>query len=350
MFKIFLPLIIVSAQLFGGIFRFSYGAQIEGPVVEWSRAPWIVPGHIYQIHIKLDECDNGIQFNCPTHYDEDIAVMEGNDIIVNVKVVPKQFRLYPDNPGSPPKFEYCYRVGEFLYYLKTKYPTITAFDLFNEPDVPLELGMENGEFWGAWVIDGDYYSSGRYYGQCVEAISTTAKILNPSIKTMAGALIGAETSFDFLRGMVEESDSFDMVSFHKYLKIGDSYDIPLLYAQRLRQYTYKPLAMTETSVLAGEDSEELQAEQAQYLSFLINNASYSDISIWLWYSLANNGWLNSDLVYNDVAKPAYYVYANYPGVGGGGEEYPRPGYEIIIILILIFIILTIIYEYRKEKQ
>ena len=345
MFKLFLPIIIVGS-LIGGIFRFPYGAQIEGDVVDWGRAPWIVPGRIYQIHIKFDECDDGTTFNCPSHYDQDIEALAGNDIIVNVKVVPKQFRLYPDNSGSPPTLEYCSRIGFFLNYLQTKYPTITIFDLFNEPDVPLEMGKEYGQFLGAWVIDGDYYNSGKYYGECVQRIADVSKGLNSRIKIMIGALIGADTSFDFIKGALEKTDNYDAVSFHKYLKVGEDFDIPFKYADKLSTYTNKPLVMTETSILGSPDSEELQTTQAQYISYLIYNQLNSKITAWLWYSLANNGWYNSDLVFDNIPKPSYYAYAGYPGVGGGEEEANvdyLPVFIVIFVILLLLIGFTLIY-------
>jgi hypothetical protein len=126
------------------------------------------------------------------------------------------------------------------------------------------------------------------------------------VRIIAGALIGAiPSSLEFLRGAINTGLRCDAISFHKYISIGGNFNSAFEFGKLVKQKINKPQILSETSITSLTDSIELQQRQAEYLEYLKKNYKNSTISIIQWYSLANNIWMNTDLVRNSEETLAY---------------------------------------------
>lgn len=301
MFKTFLPAIMrqdVRAAL-------PLGCQIEGHV--GNRARWIVPRRQYQIHVKWAQVEPIMGLRNWSAYDADFAALAGQRVTVGIKCAPEWARLWPGYIASPPLEYYYNELARFIMALLARYP-IDAIELFNEPDCDREAAKWAEEYFGAWCINDGWYAGGLLYGQMTETVYYMLHEAYPGVRIIAGAMMMHEHSLEFLDGMIAGGLRCDAVSFHKYISLGGSFNAPFEVALSIYNRVQKSLILSETSVTADIDSPELQQAQANYLAYLRQNYLNSPIEVIQWYTLADNGWLSSDLIHGGQATPAYEVW------------------------------------------
>lgn len=300
-FKTFLPAILQGISP-----AYPLGCQIEGRV--GSLARWIVPRRQYQIGVKWREVEAVKGFRDWSIYDADFAVLRGQRVTAGVKCVPEWARLWPGYVGSPPIAHYYPELAKFIIALIERY-RVNAVELFNEPDTDRDAAKWAEEYFGAWCIDNDFYRGGRLYGQCLETVYAMVHEVYPGVRIIAGALIGAEpSSLQFLDGALEGGLQCDAVSYHKYISIGGDFNAAFRFGLAVAQRTPKSQVLSETSVTAKDGSPELRRAQAEYLTYLRENYQNSCIDVMQWYTLAGNGWMNSDLIYDGQTSAAYEVW------------------------------------------
>jgi hypothetical protein len=142
------------------------------------------------------------------------------------------------------------------------------------------------------------------YRQMLEAVYPVVKAHAPKVQVIAGALMQNEYQQEFLRAM--RHGPADAISFHCYLQIDDPFTRLTDMVARLSAITDIPLILSETAVLATVNGDRLEARQAEYMRWLISDFATLGLAGVKWYTLANNGpWMESDLVRQNVARPAY---------------------------------------------
>jgi hypothetical protein len=283
------------------------GCQIEGHV--GNRAKWIVPDRQYQISVKWRDVETNKGERDWSGYDLDFEALSGQRVTVGVKCVPEWARLWPGYVGSPPLAHYYTELAMFIVTLIERYHP-DAIELFNEPDVDRDAAKWAEEFFGAWVINNDFYRAGKLYGQCLNTVYSMVHEAYPVVRIIAGALMSHADSLKFLDGAIDGGLKCDAISFHKYISMGGSFSAAFEFALDVANRINKPVVLSETSVLAQLDSDELMYAQADYLRYLRENYRDSCIDVVQWYSLASNDWMNSDLIHGGQLTPAYEVFTN----------------------------------------
>jgi len=291
---IYLPVILSN----GKIFSSDLGAQIEGDLA--GREQWLVPKRIIQWEVKWDRVEHQRgTYAWPEAYDTTHALLGGLETIIGIKVCPPWARLWL-HAGSPPNPEFFPDLIRFIQAVQGRYHP-NAIEFFNEPDVRYSPDDPFGEFYGAWVGPTEtWHQGGARYGTAVATVYP-----NLGSKLLAGALMMHEHSLEFLSGAAEAGMKADAISYHTYVGDPSSFSKPMEHADEIRGLLGNvPLVLSETSAVDIEDSPTLRQWQADYLTSLI---SWKGVLAKIWYTLANNGWMNSDLVYNEP-KPAYFIW------------------------------------------
>lgn len=276
------------------------GSQIEHHHAR-SVVKWVVPGRQYQIPVKWRDVESVKGVYNWSSYDPDFNALFGNRLTVGIKVVPTWARLWKDYVASPPAQQYYPNLANFIIKLIDRYH-IDAVELFNEPDVDLITNAQYAEYFGAWCLSRDWYDGGLLYGACLNSIYNVIHDVYPSVRIIAGALIGSDSSLLFLQGAIDNKLKCDAISFHKYIMMGGDFNSAFNFGLEIQKKIPKPQILSETSVLANVDSQKLQQIQADYLKYLRNNNTIASIQ---WYTLANNNWMNSDLIKNNMSTLAY---------------------------------------------
>lgn len=299
MYQTFLPVIMQGQQK-----PLPLGVQIEHHQAD-SVKQWIIPARQYQIPVKWRDVETIKGELNWLLYDVDFATLTGQRVTVGIKVVPDWARLWAGYIASPPKPE-CYSdLAHFILLLIDRYKP-DAIELFNEPDVDRDGARWAEEYFGAWCISNNWYGGGLLYGDCLNKIYPIIHFAYPNVRIIAGALIGAvPSSLEFLDGAIHNRLLCDAVSFHKYISVGGNFNATFEFALSISNRINKPIVLSETSVLDNVDSLGLQQEQSNYLKYLRDNYQNSCIDVIQWYSLANNGWRNADLVRNNKPTLSY---------------------------------------------
>jgi hypothetical protein len=298
-YNIYLP--VITHDSADQLFNASLGAQIEGAVA--GREQWCIPNRVYQwaIRWKNVEAEHGV-YVWPADYDENARLLADYETIITVKCTPVWARLW-DSVNSPPAPEYYDETAQFIRAVQARYNP-KAIEFYNEPDV--YRGEGEPEYFGDWVNTGEtWYQGGQRYGQALAAIKP-----NTNSKLLGGALMMHGGSIDFLRGALDAGMQPDAISFHCYISSPDRYNRALELAAQINavsDWRYR-LVITETSVTGNVDTEELRAWQAEYLHTLLRYYREEGIVLVNWYSLANNGWGNADMVWNNTSMPVYGVW------------------------------------------
>jgi hypothetical protein len=295
------------------IFSNRLGVQIEGRVR--GRQQWLDPNWNVQIHAKWRDVEAVQGTYDWSPYRDDFLLLSGHPVVVGLKVVPEWARLWPEYVGSPPKPEFYSYFGAMAANLVAQYnhPKQLVLEIFNEPDADrddVKKGTQDlGDAFGCWVMGKNWAEGGRRYGECLKMVYPIIKAAHPQVKILAGALIGEPSSFIFLEAALKAGLMADGISFHKYAHYGiRDQRGPFEFAAKLKRMTTWPLVMTETSLLAKEDSAAFRQAQGAFLSSLLKDFDELGIDAMSWYSLADQGWMNSDLVWRGIAQPAYEVY------------------------------------------
>ena len=280
------------------------GVQIEHHQAQ-SVKQWIIPNRQYQIPIKWRDVETVRGIYDWSLYDPDFEALAGQKVTAGIKVVPEWARLWKGYVASPPKPLCFYDLANFVIKVIERYH-VDAVELFNEPDVDLISTIPYAEYFGAWCISSDWYMGGTRYGQCLNAIYPVIHAAYPNVRIIAGALIGGiPSSIEFLQGAINTGLRCDAISFHKYIGLGGNFNSAFEFGKLVKQKINKPQVLSETGITSSIDSLELQQAQAGYLKYLKQNYRTSTVSVIQWYSLANNGWMNTDLVRNNESTLAY---------------------------------------------
>lgn len=288
-YKVYIPM--VQTNLRAGL-----GYQVEGYLR--GREQFFIQGAIVllQVHWSDVEATQGV-YQWPAELDHDVGLVDSEYLILSVKGSPAWSR----NGGiecEAPLPAYYSAFGRFVRALADRYHPF-AIEGWNEPDAN-HRNPELARFFGC-------IGDGQVYAGLIEA--AYRELQGTDVKLIAGALLG---NMEFWGAAVAAgiNEHCDVVSFHAYV-VWPNPDVSLVFAiaNRLSQLSPgKPLYLTETSVLCDIYCDAtFQAYQVDYLSWLHSQMHDLGIEIVLWYSLANNCWRNSDLVINDIRKPAWFA-------------------------------------------
>jgi hypothetical protein len=285
MTEIYLPIVVTSGQPVLGV-------QVDANIA--GNEQYVIENRMYQTPARWSGLDSWLLYN--------ISMFGDNPFILGTKTCPPGYRLWEDFLGSPPKEECYIYFADFATELAEVYQP-WGIELWNEPDVPRRFSVPN--YYGSWVDNDDkFYNYGKSYGKfCGEVYET---IHNAGTKVIAGALLGSESSLEFLSGAVDDGFRADYVSYHTYLYMTDEFDKPFRFAEKLRKLTTLPLILSETSII-GDGSLEHQQRQADYLTYLRKHQYWGGIDLILWYSLFNN-WNHTALVQNKLPTLAMEVW------------------------------------------
>jgi len=254
----------------------------------------------------------------------DMAIGEiekhGLQYTIQIKNAPVEWRVYPDKECSPPKPEYYTAYAQRVIEVLDRYDPYTI-SIWNEPEpAPEELGNGMDYYIGCWGDLNAEYFGGEEFGKFMAHIYPIIKEAHPNMTIVGGELMFSmynDRHKKFATGFAKYG-MFDRFSFHAYPGWPSSglTSYPFIQANFARTLTDKPLELSETSYSCEDawydcSNPAVEKEQAVYLKNLLEKAYDNEIVFIRWYTLANNGWRNTDLVWKSVPKPAWYIYKEY---------------------------------------
>ena len=283
---VFLPIVIDTTP--------NMGAHV------WStrHVPVLAPGSIAYVPVYPDNA-------MYTYHDNVMPLLMGRPVVLG-------FRNWTGEPEClpPPPDEYddwaAWVATTTQDYIADGH-TIIAVEVWNEPEP-----ADGGHYWGCW---GNTEEAGAQYAELVREVYQR---IGGQVDVIGGALmfytlpepppfwIGA------IGGGVD--DYLDGVSYHNYSGWPtNNWETVFDKADILRQYTDKPLWVTETSLMCDNDcGEQFEHDQAAYLDYVMNGASAHGIEAVMWFMAGYNNWRNTDLVREDYSfKPVFYEYEKY---------------------------------------
>ena len=268
---------------------------IEGLGVDFVKLP------ILWSHVEISD---GV-YVWPTAYDRDVAYLRSINVlpVLTVKMAPAWARLKdarlcgrPDNP-----LDYA----EFVAEVAKRYQGILAIEIWNEPDTNLGAA----DYYGCWGDPAEPYYGGLFYKAVLDVSYPAIKLANPETIVIAGALTlpceGACAMDTYIQGWAN-SPNYDAVSFHHYPIDSDTTRLnnAILY---LRQFTDKPLWLSETAIIAGNCTTTQEQQSVEWANILKSEWRLSSIA---WFALQPTGWYCVDLLYPDwTEKPVYKEWA-----------------------------------------
>ena len=327
------PAIILKILIAGFLVVILTGVHIQyrpviGVQIESNSAslPWLVePSWVrkwlrwYEIELRAGVYTWGNR--------NDRAILEisesRNPLLLTIITTPRWARIYPEKRCSPPRPEYLDDFATFVIAAIDRYQP-DAIELINEPEVAYNQLDNELDYWiGCWG------PHGYYYAEMLKTVYPAVKQAHPEILILAGSLMLEEFQEDFWPDVINTGGVgfYDVVSFHgySYYPIND-FDVALRKAQYLRDIgETAPLWLTETSLLCGYNlpcGSEFEIDQAGYLRYVFTKSNAHDIDMVFWYTLAKNGWQNSDLVAGPEAKKSWYIYRD---IVQNHIKRPRPG-------------------------
>jgi len=244
-----------------------------------------------------------------TYVDTQMALVKDYPLLINIKNTPEWARRLPLYSCSSPREEYW---DNFLWFVDSVVQRYSPryIEIWNEPDVSPTFDPDWSIYFGCW---GNLYSDGQYFGKFVKYITDNIA----SVEIMAGGFSNVRWN-DFLGGFLSSNPGVDYVSFHQYagLEFPGSFDYIFTSSEYVSTLTDIPQFITETSYTCPTSGpnplceDEFEQAQADYLQYILDNYGDYNISGIVWFMLANNGWVHSDLVESNVKKPVWYIYKN----------------------------------------
>lgn len=228
------------------------------------------------------------------------------DRSIQIKNSPERARIYPQYQCSPIKGDYWLSFAQFILNVIDVYEPY-AVELWNEPEVRRQnISSPVDEYIGCFG-ETDMYSAGVGYGKFITAIYDYVKP-RANVEIWAGALMLADEShWEFAKGFVSVG-KMDYLSYHSYSGYDRNYAHAIAKAMRLREFCSTPLILSETAY-QWDGMDDLQIEyQAEYLEWTYQRLKEYGVRGMNWYTLANNGWKNTDMVYKDQIRPVYNTY------------------------------------------
>ena len=183
--------------------------------------------------------------------------------------------------------------------------------MFNEPDVgPEDVPNATQYYYGAWVLNEDYYAAGVRYGEMTAVVYPLVKAACPSMQLISGALAGNDPqSLFFLRGMLDGGLQTDYISFHKYVYTQDQFNSVFEFAETITEITDLSLIASETNLVSAIGGFDHEALKAKYMTYLREHIQNSGITSVLIYGMCNT-WMNSALAPNCVPGEAFRIWAS----------------------------------------
>lgn len=270
--------------------QFAMGVQIENG--GFLRAmPYAAPRSWIKRRINWAEVDtNGWQKD-----DRDLMLAGEHSLLLTVHNAPADFLIEPGRACGAIKPEAWSAYADFIITVIDRYWSANRqmwIELWNEPDV---TGSPFPDLFGCWPADG------KLYGQMAGKVYKIVKRARPKVLIFGGALsqIG---SFAY------RVPKCDGISYHSYPKEqGGSTGMTStrLKAEQLKAMGHKNILLSETSLLGSGSlaHQELQRQYFEYLMCLRNLLTGV-----FWYTLAYNGWENSDMIAKEGPKPVWYRY------------------------------------------
>ncbi len=268
---------------------------------------------------------------------------------------------WPFPCGRPSTSQGIDRLKEFIAKLLTQLrkdlaaielsPSVFYIELWNEPDAPTDI--LDPDFYGCWVnpyypynatavpsrVATSFAEGGIYYAQVLNTIAPYVKSHFPagSIKFVAGAVAGRKNGF--LTTVIDNAiANIDVVSYHHYAYGYNStcdlaaviadYDtdfnmirnyldghggaeIPILISEGAMRY-YSPATPVPTPTPAPAFYDCQADFAANLLGWAESKRNSGKLLGFIWYTIATNGWAETDLLYNNgTPKPVYYVWRDY---------------------------------------
>lgn len=225
---------------------------------------------------------------------------------IQIKNSPEWARVYPQYQCSPIKPEYWHLFANFVVEVVKRYEPY-AVEIWNEPETYRGDLPENYAFiLGCWGEPGRWYETGEELGKFMSTVYGLIKD-KVDVDIWGGALmLGNENHWEFTQGFINRA-MYDQLSYHSYSGYSPDYTHAIEKAKRLREMTDKPLVLSETA-FQWEIDDRGPEWAAEYFDYTYSKLEENGIVGMNWYTLANNGWKNTDLVWREYKRPAHQTY------------------------------------------
>lgn len=281
----------------------SLGVQVDDSITRYDWQPYLVDYRMYQFPARWAEieAERGVYEWTPWLDDnvEIVRQLPHASMIIGTKTCPEWARAWPEQIGSPPRYEYWDDYADFVNALIDRYSP-WGVEIWNEPDTypgPYQ------DYYGAWIPEtGDPFQAGQHYAEFVRVVVWKIKTAHPETKLIIGALMG---DMRFLEGMasIEGGLVGDYLSIHNYLNASSFFYDTFEKVHAARSISGMDIIITETSVM-GDDGDYHRRMQADYIRYLKSGMAYENVPLILWYSLGND-WENTALIRNGATTPAW---------------------------------------------
>ncbi|MBU0791868.1 MAG: hypothetical protein KKC55_15575 [Gammaproteobacteria bacterium] len=291
------------------------GVEIVGSISD--KLQFLMPGSLVRIIIywHVIEATKGT-YAWSSDLDAGLAAVRAKNcrILLNLTGCPTWARLYP-RPCSPPKQKNFQDYVNFVKAVCARYSP-NFVELWNEPDVDKDY-LDPACYWmGCWGDEDDTYYGGTYYGKMLKLAYPAIRVAYPHVGVFAGSLLlprdgtpaGNKQDKFILGALSVPGANCDYISFHSYTRYPNTgYDRPFQKADWLLANTGHKSFMTETSLLSNTDGAVFRSAQASYFQHLCQNFR-SPLVGFIWYTLANHEYMNSDMVKNNLKQPVWNKY------------------------------------------
>jgi hypothetical protein len=298
----YLPLISKPPRPMANIPRLGY--QIEGGVD--GQAEWLVNGLIARVRVRWDEIETAQGVFDWSALDATVLTLRSYNhaLLLGVIGTPEFYRMDAGKPCSPPTEANSYRLAYFARLLAQRYHA-EAVELWNEPDISAEASHAAGL---CGLLGGFGLERAEYYGRLVAEVGNEYRTYNLSTWLVAGSLALQDTRFWEI-AMPAARGMYDALSYHSYTTYPNPYygNAGDKAADLRAMGEHGFLILSEFALLSAEDSYDFRNAQAEYLAYNIYMLPAWDVISAIWYPLAQNDWMNSDLVEHGVPQPAWYI-------------------------------------------
>lgn len=225
----------------------------------------------------------------------DDKVGDFRPFILTLKMSPEWARNFWEPQCKLPQQEYWADFAAFAKAAQARYLPIYV-EIWNEPDARLE-DMEPSWTRHFGCLGPD---NGAYYGEFVQYISD-----NTDFMIAAGAVSSIDNGF--LNDFLATTNDFEMLTFHCYARnIGGVLWNPCVDIVEQAALKFPRTLLDETAVVNCYGFDNHEALQVDYFKWL------ETIQVrWIWYTLLNNGWCETDLIGKDGPRPVYQHYVEY---------------------------------------
>lgn len=279
------------------------GAMLEeGAYKPIDQLQWVAPGSMVRYRIRWDEVEivpGGYAWDKPDAFMQACTF----PVMVNVICTPEAYRM--ETPRcSPPRPEYAGRLVDFIRALVERYSP-AALEFWNEPEVS---ATEAAGINAAHVLGGFGISLAPYYGYLLRLVWDQFQQGWYSTWLVAGSLMLADGGAWWRAA--NAWNCYDALSYHSYVNYpGTDYDRIGNGAALLRGMGESvPLILSETALLADNDSPLFRDAQAAFLHYVAPRREVYGLANMTWYPLDTNLWRNSDMVKYGVPQPVWYEY------------------------------------------